>query len=184
VLKEALHDYQSLGGGMIEDVSKTIKAILYDRISSPLFGTFLLSWCGWNWRLIFLFLTDSSTKVAAKFQYVDTALYPSNSVTFVYGFLLPATTTAFFLYIYPRIARVVYGHWREEQNRLKNLQIEKDGETPLKQEEAREIKAKHCRPSFVIRKSVKRGKLELEIWKALLNLYSRRKTIFQLAKAR
>ncbi|BBJ00253.1 hypothetical protein FGKAn22_19450 [Ferrigenium kumadai] len=125
---------------MIDDVGKTIKAILYDRIVSPLFGTFILSWCAWNWRLILLFLSDSSTTIAKKFQYVDSELYPSNGVTFIYGLLLPATTTAFFIYVYPPIARGVYGYWREQQNKLKKVQIEKDGETPLKKEEAQEIR--------------------------------------------
>lgn len=124
---------------MFDDVGKTIKAILYDRITSPLFGTFLLSWCGWNWRLIVLFLTDSSTAVAKKFHYLDTELYPSSGVTFVYGLLLPLTTTAFFIYIYPWFAKKVYGYWREQQNILKELQIEKDGEKPLTKEEAQEI---------------------------------------------
>jgi len=124
---------------MIDDVGKTIKAILYDRIASPLFGTFILSWCGWNWRLILLFISDSSTTVAKKFQYVDSELYPSNGVTFIYGLLLPATTTAFFIYVYPPIARKVYGYWREQQNKLKRVQIEKDGETPITQKEKQEI---------------------------------------------
>src|SRR3989338_8948650 len=124
---------------MFDDVSKTIKAILYDRITSPLFGTFILSWCGWNWRLIILFLTDSSTTVVKKFQFLDSDLYPSNCVTFIYGFLLPATTTAFFIYIYPWFARKVYGYWRQQQNELKKLQVEKDGEKPLNQKDKEEI---------------------------------------------
>jgi hypothetical protein len=126
---------------MFDDVGKTIKAILYDRITSPLFGTFVLSWCGWNWRLIVLFLTDSSTTVTKKFQYLDAELYPSNGVTFIYGLLLPATTTAFFIYIYPWFARKVYGYWREQQNELKKLQVMKDGEKPLTKEEAQEIQS-------------------------------------------
>ncbi len=124
---------------MFDDVGKTIKAILYDRITSPLFGTFVLSWCGWNWRLILLFLTDSSTEVVKKFQYVDSDIYPSISVIVIHGILLPLTTTAFFIYIYPWFARKVYGYWREQQNQLKILQLEKDKEKPLTKEEAQEI---------------------------------------------
>lgn len=124
---------------MFDDVGKTIKAILYDRITSPLFGTFLFSWFGWNWRLIALFLTDSSTTIAKKFQYLDSELYPNNGVTFIYGLLLPLSTTAFFIYIYPWFAKKVYGYWREQQNELKKLQVEKDGEKPLTKEEAQEI---------------------------------------------
>ena len=125
---------------MFDDVSKTIKAILYDRITSPLFGTFILSWCGWNWRLLALFLTDSSMPVANKLRYLDSDLYPSNGVTFIYGLLLPLATTAFFIYIYPWFARMVYGYWREQQNELKRLQVEKDGEKSLTNDEAKEIR--------------------------------------------
>lgn len=124
---------------MFDDVGKTIKAILYDRITSPLFGTFVLSWCGWNWRLILLFLTDSSTAVVKKFQYVDSDIYPSINVILVHGLLLPLTTTAFFLYIYPWFAKKVYGHWRVQQNKLKELQLEMDAEKPLTKKEAQEI---------------------------------------------
>jgi hypothetical protein len=124
---------------MFDDVGKTIKAILYDRITSPLFGTFIFSWCGWNWRLLVLFLTDSSTTVVKKFQYVDSDLYPRANEIIIHGFLLPATTTAFFIYIYPWFAKKVYGYWREQQNELKKLQVEKDGKKPLTKEEAQEI---------------------------------------------
>ncbi|MFA6015385.1 MAG: hypothetical protein WC742_09985 [Gallionellaceae bacterium] len=124
---------------MFEDVGRTIKAILYDRITSPLFGTFVLSWCGWNWRLILLFLTDSSTAVVKKFEYVDSDIYPTISAIFIHGLLLPLATTAFFIYVYPWFARKVYGHWREQQNELKKLQLEKDSEKPLTKEEAQEI---------------------------------------------
>lgn len=124
---------------MIADVSKTIKVILYERITSPLFGTFVLAWCGWNWRIIVLFLTDSSMAVIKKFQYLDTELYPSSSVSIIHGLLLPVITTLFFIYIYPWFARKVYGYWREQQNELKKLQVEKDGEKPLTKEEAQKI---------------------------------------------
>lgn len=127
------------GVSMIDDMGKTIKAILYDRVTSPLFGAFILSWCGWNWRLILLFLTGSSTTVIQKFEYVDSQIYPNIDAVFIRGFLLPAATTVFFIYIYPWFARKVYGYSREQQNKLKNIQLEKDGETPLTKEEAKKV---------------------------------------------
>jgi len=74
-----------------------------------------------------------------EFEYVDSYIYPSISVIFIHGFLLPLTTTAFFIYIYPWFARKVYGYWREQQNELKKLQLEKDSKKPLTKEEAQEI---------------------------------------------
>lgn len=125
---------------MFDDVVKTIKAQLYDRVTSPLFGTFLMSWLAWNWRLPVLFLFDSTTNVLAKFAYVDAALYSNPSKYYLEGFLYPLVTTGFFIGIYPWLARPVYGYWRHQINRQKELQQEIDNETPLLAEEARKLR--------------------------------------------
>lgn len=35
---------------MLDDLTKEIKAQLYERVKSPLFGAFALSWAAWNSR--------------------------------------------------------------------------------------------------------------------------------------
>ena len=35
---------------MLEEISKSIRADLYERASSPLLGAFLTSWLIWNWK--------------------------------------------------------------------------------------------------------------------------------------
>jgi hypothetical protein len=39
---------------MITELRKSINSILYQRVSSPLFGTLILSWVVWNWKIIYL----------------------------------------------------------------------------------------------------------------------------------
>lgn len=116
---------------MFDDVIKTIKAQLYDRVTSPLFGTFLMSWLGWNWHLPVLFLFDSSTHIIDKFGYVSSTLYPDRSAYLCQGLLYPLLTTAFFIGIYPWFARPVYGYWRNQQKKQKELQQKIDDETTL-----------------------------------------------------
>lgn len=125
---------------MFDDAIKTIKAQLYDRITSPLFGTFLMSWLGWNWHLPALFLFDSSMRVVGKFEYVSTKLYVEQSTYWIQGLLYPILTTIFFIGIYPWLARPVYGYWRHQQNKQKELQQKIDDETLMTVEEARELR--------------------------------------------
>ncbi|HEY9083702.1 MAG: hypothetical protein COA31_005490 [Flavobacteriales bacterium] len=40
----------------MEDISKSIKSILYERTKSPFYGAFLLSWLIWNWELLYYFI--------------------------------------------------------------------------------------------------------------------------------
>lgn len=38
---------------IMNELTKSIKAVLYERIQSPLAGTFLISWLVWNWKIIY-----------------------------------------------------------------------------------------------------------------------------------
>lgn len=45
---------------MVEEINNSIKATLYERTKSPLFGAFIFSWCIWNWQPIYYILTVDS----------------------------------------------------------------------------------------------------------------------------
>ena len=49
----------------MNDFFKSIKAILYDRITSPLYGTFIVSWLLWNWKIpyVTLFVSENSLNI-------------------------------------------------------------------------------------------------------------------------
>ncbi len=83
---------------MIPDLYKDIKIQLYERATSPLLGSFVISWCLWNYKLLLvMFSTGTATN---KIAYINGVLYPDYwSIGFI-GFLAPLLTTAFFLYSY------------------------------------------------------------------------------------
>jgi hypothetical protein len=56
---------------VLEEFRKSISAILYERITSPLFGTFIVSWICWNWKIVYLTLFVSESKVESnKIEYI------------------------------------------------------------------------------------------------------------------
>lgn len=47
----------------MEEIKKSISAILYERTTSPLFGTLICSWLLWNWKIPYLSFFVSENKL-------------------------------------------------------------------------------------------------------------------------
>jgi len=108
---------------MIDDFKKSISATLYERTTSPLFGTFLFSWIVWNWKIILaLFFTTTEELKMTKFEYIDLKLLN------VYdGLIFPIVSTLLILTLYAWLAEQAYKLWLffdKRKNDFKNA-IEK-----------------------------------------------------------
>jgi len=123
---------------VFEDVTKSIKSSLYDRVSSPLFGAFTLSWGIWNYKLLLTLL--SSMDVQSKIGNIETLLYPDYQALLLTGFTYPLVTSVLFILIYPIPAKFVYKYWHSQQIHLKIIKQDIEDETPLTIEESREIR--------------------------------------------
>lgn len=51
---------------MFDELKKSISAYLYERTTSPLFGTLFVSWSIWNWKIIYLTLFISEKEIIGK----------------------------------------------------------------------------------------------------------------------
>ena len=60
---------------MLDEFKKSINNILYERVTSPFYGTFIISWMIWNWNIIYvtLFVSEKSLKVS-KLEYINVHL--------------------------------------------------------------------------------------------------------------
>jgi hypothetical protein len=55
----------------MNDFYKSIKAILYDRITSPLYGTIIVSWLLWNWKIPYVtFFVSEENLPNTKIDYI------------------------------------------------------------------------------------------------------------------
>lgn len=139
---------------MFEDLVKTVKAQLYDRITSPLLGCFALSWAAWNYKLLFTLFSGMNVK--DKFNYIDTSLYESTYKYLSCGLIFPLATTAFFIFVYPYPAKVAYSFVRNRQAELKEIQQKIDDETPLTREEAKKIRSDAVKMSIEFEQEIEK----------------------------
>jgi len=56
---------------MITELPKSLKAVIYERSTSPFYGTLLVSWLIWNWKIIYLTLFVSESNIEGhRIQYI------------------------------------------------------------------------------------------------------------------
>lgn len=122
----------------MNDIIKTIKAQLYDRVFNPLSSTLTISWCLWNWK--FILVVFSNMQVNEKFDYINSVIYPNFETILKFNIGYPLLTTLFVIFIYPYPARFVYEYWRRQQQIIKGIRQRIEDEEPLTKEEARELR--------------------------------------------
>ncbi|MEJ0029734.1 MAG: hypothetical protein WDO15_04910 [Bacteroidota bacterium] len=81
---------------MFEDLSKSIKALLYDRATSPFYSTFITSWIVWNWKILYLTFIVDPTLTGNKIDFIQ-----SHYVDWFVNLWWPLLTTAFIIIVMP-----------------------------------------------------------------------------------
>lgn len=130
----------------MDEIVKSIKAFLYDRTVSPLFGAYVAAWFVWNHEIPIVLL-DSKALLTEKFAFLDAHFA---NVTFqigkypieVWGWLVqsvlwPASLTLIYIYVYPKLAKPVYKHSLEKQIELKKIKQQEEESRLLTVEESR-----------------------------------------------
>lgn len=126
---------------MIDDIVKSIRASLYERTSSPLFGAFSISWIVWNHR--FFIVLFSSMPAHSKFEYIDQTLYCDPYLRWIWWVIGPLVTAALLLFIYPYPAKWVYQFWRKRRKELLEIRQRIEDESPMTLEEGRRIRRRN-----------------------------------------
>lgn len=114
---------------MLEETKKSINTILNERVSSPFYGTLIISWLLWNWKIIYLtiFISEKTLK-KNKIDYIV-----SNYNDCYHLILYPLLSTIIILTILPFITNGAYWidlnfeKWRVE----KRTKFRKNNYLPL-----------------------------------------------------
>lgn len=151
---------------MFEEIIKSSRTSLSERLASPLMGSFVISWCIWNYKfLVILFSLASVTKT---FELIDSVAFPDTSTLLLRGAIFPALTAAIYIFLYPYPAKFVFEFTRNRQKEINDIRRRIEDETPLTLEESRKIRSElHRREKEHVeeidRKDEEIGRLKAEI---------------------
>ncbi|MEG2099957.1 MAG: hypothetical protein RRY99_00445 [Flavobacterium sp.] len=105
---------------MIDDLKKSFDQIIYERTTSPFYGSFIVSWCLWNWKIIYLTFFVSQDKIDSnKIDYIAT-----NFSAFENIFIFPLLSSIFIITLVPFITNGAYwlslkfNKWRVDQKNI------------------------------------------------------------------
>ncbi len=122
---------------MVSDILNSIRAVLYERASNPLYGSFVASWLVWNYKLVLTLF--SSLPLQTKFSTID-HLYASQCEGWLYLLVFPVGTSLLYIFALPHIARPVYKYHRDEHRKLMEIKQATDDEIPLTKAQSRELR--------------------------------------------
>lgn len=123
----------------IESLGNTIK----DRILSPLAGSFMISWVLWNYKVIFVLFSD--VKPWVKFGYISDQIWDDPLKTVLLVVVAPLLSSAFYIYVYPPIARYVLEYVGNDNKKTLLLKQKINDEKPASQEDFKKYKESHDR---------------------------------------
>ena len=116
----------------LEPLSKSLGAVIDERLSSPLTSSFVIAWSLWNYKIFFILFSARSLEykfdaVAKQFAGMD---------FLVNGFGIPMIATLLYIYALPIPAQKVYRVWRENLRKNDDIRVHYDALKPVSSKEA------------------------------------------------
>lgn len=139
---------------MLDDITTTIKAQLYERATSPLLGSFIISWCVINYKVILIIF--SSLAAPEKITYINMNLFASTNDYLIKGAFGPLLAALALILIYPYPAAWIYRISRNHQKQLKSIRQLIDDETPLTVQESRTLRLESIQQQIKLESEVER----------------------------
>ncbi|MCG8734722.1 hypothetical protein [Tenacibaculum finnmarkense] len=88
----------------MQDIKKSISTIIYERTTSPFYGTLIISWIVWNWKIIYLTFFISENKIAkSKIDYIVENYSDTHHII-----TYPLISTAILITLIPFLANGAY----------------------------------------------------------------------------
>ncbi|WP_088210721.1 hypothetical protein [Shewanella sp. Shew256] len=126
---------------MFEDISSALKATLYERMSSPFISSFIISWCFFNYKIIFILFSGMETRYKfyeieliqsqaqnlIDYPFFDGSFYPNI-------FFYPMLAALFYTLIFPFFEVGLTFGWMKGQQLVKSTRVRIEDVTPVSQE--------------------------------------------------
>ena len=152
---------------MIDELVKTVRLHLSERLTSPLMGAFVVSWCLWNYRTILVLLSEEP--VLEKFRILHEVVYPDWQHNLGSGLVFPLATCLVYLFLYPYPAKLVYAYSRKKQREILEIRRKSENETPLTIEDSRKIKDQLAKAEIAHYEEIDRKEAEVSRLKSQIS---------------
>ena len=123
---------------MVEEASEFLKDLrlaVTERVTSPLVGTYWISWFIWNFK--FVLIVFSGEAIESKLQLIHDEMFWS-FLGYIWTYGGPAVMTALFIFAYPRPAEIVYQYRLKYQQKLNAIRQKEENEQLLSAEDVRQ----------------------------------------------
>jgi len=122
---------------MIDEIQKSIKASLYERVTSPLLGAFTISWVFTNWQLLFItFFEGKTTLGKSKVQYIEDYIVNHNYKLW----LIPIISTGIIIWLLPYLSELAFKLKEQSKARKLNIKFIEEDRVPLSIDESIKIR--------------------------------------------
>ncbi len=152
---------------MIDDILQSAKQTALERLTSPLLGSFLLSWLAWNWKFLVILFSDNS--VTTTFDLVNTLAFPDNTTLFLKGIFYPFLSSLAYVFLYPYPARSVYAFTLKRQRERNETKQQIARETLLTLEDSLQLRAEFVAHDRRSTETIQRLNNEITTLKAALD---------------
>lgn len=136
----------------LDEITKDVKAFLYERLSNPFPLIFLVSWVIWNFRLVMMLFSGES--VDTKFLFMDNHFQSTNSILMSYGIdysgylfnalCAPLTLTLIYVFLTPIVSLPVYVFSLAIKKNMVNAKVKSESKHLMSVEDARVLRLKHA----------------------------------------
>ena len=160
---------------MLDELVKSVRMHLSERLTSPLLGAFVVSWIIWNFR--FLLIVISAESVESKLRLIDHIAFPGIWPAILHGIVGPLVTALAWIFLYPYPAKRVYEFARRRQRDLLEIRRVIEGETPLTVEDTRKFRREFSVREQELNLEIDRKDQEIAKLQRLLELAAQEKSV-------
>ena len=115
----------------------SIRDVIAERMTSPIFGSFAISWLAWNHQYLVIIFSD--LPVENRFALARSVFYATPRDGFIHFIGLPAATSLAYLIFYPAASLPVLMYWDWAHRHINRLRNVAQGNELLSREASRKI---------------------------------------------
>jgi len=147
---------------MIKEVTNSFKAALYQRVSSPLYGTYIFSWMLYNWKSLLPLLLGSKN-IDERLRIFTASLNDTDGSFNYFTIIVPILMAALILLLQPVLQRFIfiYSEWNKSAGLKKRDEYNR--ETMLTLEQSNELRASVHKMHAFHQETIKNNEAEMAV---------------------